>query len=249
MFSQLIMELKTEEKLTYKKASTLQGVLFEHVDAEYATLLHQQNRHPYSQYLMSDNDKEYWVVNTLSEEAHEKIVQRLISPDFTEFVIKKGDIKVDIVDKKERIVRKEELLTELNGVKANRVFNLSFITPMSFKQRGSYISFPDLRLIYQSIMNKYSSISDNMVMIDEETLNQMVGDSLVTKYNLRSAAFPLEGINIVGALGTMRINVKGSDVLARYVRLLLRFAEFSGIGVKAGVGMGAVKVEMEVIRQ
>jgi len=249
LFSQIVMELKTDEKLTYKKASTLQGVLFENIDTEYASLMHQQDRHPYSQYLLSENDKEYWVVNTLTEEAYENIIKRLEDRNFNGFRIKKGDIDVSIANKRITIVEKQTLINELNTKDAERVFNLSLLTPMAFKQRGVYVSFPDLRLIYQSIMNKYSSISDNMVMMDEETLNQLVESSMITKFNIRSAIFPLEGVNITGAIGNIRIYIKGSDVLARYIRLLLKFSEFSGIGVKAGIGMGAVKIREEVIEK
>ncbi|SEG00701.1 CRISPR-associated protein, Cas6 family [Eubacterium ruminantium] len=249
MFSQIVMELKSDEKLTYKKASTLQGVLFENIDTEYASLMHQQDRHPYSQYLLSENDKEYWVVNALTEEAYENIIKRLEDRNFNCFRIKKGDIDVSIANKRITIVEKQTLINELNTKDAERVFNLSLLTPMAFKQRGVYVSFPDLRLIYQSIMNKYSSISDNMVMMDEETLNQLVENSMITKFNIRSAIFPLEGVNITGAIGNIRIYIKGSDVLARYIRLLLKFAEFSGIGVKSGIGMGAVRIREGVIEK
>ncbi len=52
----------------------------------------------------------------------------------------------------------------------------------------------------------------------------------------------MEGIRLTGFMGTIRIQIKGSDTIARYIRLLLRFGKFSGVGIKTGMGMGAIKM-------
>lgn len=35
--------------------------------------------------------------------------------------------------------------------------------------------------------------------------------------------------------------IKGPETMARYVRMLAKFGEFSGVGIKTGMGMGAMK--------
>ena len=42
-------------------------------------------------------------------------------------------------------------------------------------------------------------------------------------------------------LGKIGIKVKGSETIARYIRLLFHFGEFSGVGIKTGMGMGAIR--------
>ena len=244
MFTQLKIELEYNEKLDYKKSSLLQGVLFENIDSEYASIMHQQNLHPYSQFFNIEDDKMYWYVNAIDEEAYEKIIEKLLKPEFSGFKIKKDNIDVNIVNKNIRTIYKKELSDEFYNKDADRVIEINLLTPMAFKQRGVYISYIDFRLIYQSLMNKYNSISEKILMLDEDALFDLYDKTLITKYNLRSVPFPLESIKINGAFGNIRINLRGSDVMSRYARFLLRFAEFSGIGVKTGMGMGAVKINI-----
>ena len=243
MLARLKMELETSEDLDYKKASALQGVLLENIDKEYAGFLHQQQLHPYSQYICNDGEKKLWCVNTLNPEAYTNIIKKLVDTEFSSFIIKKGNVDVIIKETSVEALTDEELLEEFNTVQGSKTINIRLLTPMSFKQRGNYVALPDVRLIYQSMMNKYSMASEKLDMIDEDTLLQMTEHSVITKFKIRSVPFPLEGIRIPGAIGEFRIKISGSEIMARYARLLLRFAEYSGIGVKTAMGMGAIKIQ------
>lgn len=242
MLARLILELDSEDKSLYKKSSLFQGFLFEIIDTKYVERLHEQNLHPYSQYISYEDEKIYWCINTLNEEAYEFIIKKIIEEDLHYILLKRTKEQINIINKEIFILEKKELIKEFNNVDSNGYINISIVTPMAFKQRGRYVGFPDLRLIYQSIMNKYSASSDELVMIDEETLEQMVENSIITKFCIRSKLFPLEGINIMGAVGDLRIKISGADLMKRYARLLFKFSEFSGIGVKTGIGMGAIKI-------
>ena len=57
---------------------------------------------------------------------------------------------------------------------AERYLEIRILTPMSFKSYGRYINHPDLRLIYQSLMNKYDSVLKEASMFDEDTLDMLV---------------------------------------------------------------------------
>ena len=119
---------------------------------------------------------------------------------------------------------------------------------MSFKSYGRYINYPDLRLIYQSLMNKYDSVLKEASMFDEDTLDMLVEGSEIVKYNLRSYLFPLQGVKIPSFFGSMTIKVTSTDTAAKFIRLLLEFGEYSGVGIKTGLGMGAIQIVRQTIR-
>ncbi len=59
-------------------------------------------------------------------------------------------------------------------------------------------------------MMKYSAVSGNENMIDEETLEQLIQNSVVSKYRLKTGVFPVEGRTIPGFMGTLGIKFYGS---------------------------------------
>lgn len=40
----------------------------------------------------------------------------------------------------------------------------------------------------------------------------------------------------------MTIKVTSTDTAAKFIRLLLEFGEYSGVGIKTGLGMGAIQI-------
>lgn len=241
MLAQLRMELETEE-LNYKKSSNLQGVLYENIDPLFVEKMHSNKLNPFSQYLSEENGKSVWYINTLNIEAYNEIILRFLDGMFQGFQIKNGNLNVNIKNKQISITKKDDLLKEFYENDSDRNINIEILTPTSFKQNGKYVILPDLRLIYQSLMNKYSSSSENMDMFDEDTLNQLVSNSKITRYKLRSTSFPMEGVNIPGFLGNLSIGLSGTESIKRYIRLLFKFGQYSGIGVKTSIGMGAIKL-------
>ncbi len=121
--------------------------------------------------------------------------------------------------------------------------NIEFQTPTSFKTniRPLTVNYPDLRLIYSSLMRKYSAASNKIEMFDDETLDQLVSYSKISRYRLRTIDFPLEATKITGFCGNLSIYMRGTNTMARYARLLLKFGRYSGIGIKSAMGMGAVR--------
>jgi len=139
-------------------------------------------------------------------------------------------------------VFEDELMDRFYNQEADRNIGIRIKTPMSFKQNGIYNIVPDARLIFQSLMNKYSAAHEHMSMIDFDTLDQITQNAMIVRYNLRSTGFALEGTKIPGFIGELSFKFRGGDTLARYARLLIEFAEFSGIGIKTAMGMGAVGI-------
>ena len=101
---------------------------------------------------------------------------------------------------------------------------------------------PDIRLLFGSLMRKYSASSKTVEMIDEETLDYIVSHTSISDFRIRSTRFPLEGIKIPSFMGEITLHFTGTDTMARYAKMLLEFGEFSGVGIKAGMGMGAIRI-------
>lgn len=243
MLAELRMKVEADNpSFGYFQSSNMQGVLMEHIKSEYAERLHAQGIKPYSQSLISGEEKE-WVVKTCTQEAYQEIILPLLDSEFTSFAIEKKGIHVLIQEKRFSTINKKELLHEFYSDAGSRYLNLEFLTPTSFKSDGKYVIIPELRYIYQSLMNKYSALAENMEMYDEETLEQLLHNSSIIRYRLRSTSFPVEGVKIPSFQGEIGIKITGTDTMARYIRLLVRFGEYSGVGIKTAIGMGALKIK------
>lgn len=242
MLSELKMDLEVDRPdFGYYQSSNMQGILMSQIDGRYAEKLHQQGLKPYSQFVLGGEKKE-WVIKTFTQEAFQEIIVPFMDSSFHQCWIDKKDIHIDICKKTLKTMRKRELLDEFCTDTCSRYLNLEFLTPTSFKSNGKYVIMPDLRYIYQSLMNKYSAASSEMEMYDEETLEQLVNNSNIIQYRLRSTFFPLEGVKIPSFKGKMSIKITGTETMAKYAQLLARFGEYSGVGIKTAMGMGALKL-------
>ena len=243
MLAELKMELKTDNKqFGYFQSSNLQGVIMEKVSPVYAGFLHEQGLNPYSQHIEKNDEKIIWVIHTLDKDAYEQIIHPLLDESFQTFCIHKKGIRVDILSKEVRTIPKNQLISKFYQEEAEKFFDIEFITPTSFKSQGNYSIMPDLRLIYQSLMNKSASCCSDMNLYDEELLEELIRNSYISGYRLKSTFFPLEGIKIPSFKGCINIRVKGADTIAKYIRFLTEFGEYSGIGIKTAMGMGAIKI-------
>lgn len=262
MLARLKLVLGSECDIGSYQSSNLQGVIMQNIDTGYAEHLHNGGLNPYSQYIVREKtdgkktdeekaddeykgDMEYkhiWVIQTFSKEAYDNIIVPLIDNNFCEFMIEKKNIRVSVVQKELTTKEKKTQLEEFYNGECNRYIDLDILSPVSFRSNKKYVNVPDLRLIFQSLMNKYSAASDDMEMFDGETLEQLTDNSIISGYNLHSFYFPLEGLKIPSFKGNMTIKVSGTETMARYARLLFEFGEYSGIGIKTAMGMGAIRL-------
>ena len=180
-----------------------------------------------------------WHIKTLTEEAYENII--LPMAKLNELNIKKKQLLAPIKRKNVELYDESNLIKEFYDKKCERYLEVNFLTPTAFKRDGKYMIYPDLQLIYGSLMRKYSELSSELNMIDEDTLTELTEKSEIRRYRLQTVAFPLEKAQITGFVGSICIHMGGTDTLAKYARMLLKFGEFSGIGIKTGIGMGAIK--------
>jgi CRISPR-associated endoribonuclease Cas6 len=245
MLSELILDLKADSpNFGYYQSSNLQGVLMEWIDGAYADVLHEQQRHAYSQCLLWEEARWRWHIRTINREANERIIQPILSQNILAFEIKKktNPIKITVLGRAYQEVPKKRLMEAFYQDHYDRYLNIAFQSGTAFKQNGRYQIFPDVRLIFQSLMQKYSAASDTYDMTDEETLQELCRKSEIVKYRLKSVAFPIEGMIIPAFMGRLTIKVGGAPTLAKYARMLAQFGAFSGIGVKSAMGMGAMQL-------
>ena len=230
--------------LDYWKSSVLQGVLMERLDTNYVDFLHNQQMHPYSQYLTVTKDGPVWHIQTLNVEAYHNIIETFMEGP-PSFKLRHTGQEISVLDHYVDFVDKSDLLDDFYNEQAGRSFTLEFLTPTAFRQNGRYVILPELRLLCQNLMMKYSASSGMIDMMDEEALEQIVENSFITKHRIQSKPFPLEGTSVPGFMGTVTFRCKGTETMARYLRLLLTFGEYSGVGVKTAVGMGAMRLRRD----
>lgn len=237
-----ICTLESDEKITYHMSSLFQGALMELLPGEYVDILHQSKLHPYTQHLEREDGRWYWVICALNEET-ERQIQNAIK-DVGEITLKKHDTKVKITGSKRIVTSDEELNNIFYQGKGSKYFTLRFLTPTAFKRQGSYLFYPDIYCVFQSLMNKHDSIYNDGLR-DEDTLVELTDHSRISQYKLRSTYFPVEGVKIPSFLGEVTIEMKGTRTMSNLADMLFHFGEYSGVGIKTAIGMGAMQLLRE----
>ncbi len=224
--------------------SLFQGVLMECVSVEYANKMHYQGLKPYSQYLINENGEPYWIINTLNEEAYEEIIKNILKDDFSKIYLKHKKIEIEILAKEvvEQISYEEYVKKYYVDVEPKSFVKINFKTPTAFKSNGEYLIFPVLSNIIYSLINKYDSNATTTSLYDEETINEILKNIKIVDYNLNSTKFYLEKTKIPSYNGMVVIHIKGNDTIKRLINLILHYGNYSGIGIKSSIGMGAVKI-------
>lgn len=244
MLATIKMYLATDDfEITRHISSVLHGVLMSVIDTDYAQKLHMNKLHPYSMYISKNCEKWCWTVTAVGGEACEKIINVLSNDSFSSFVIThKDNARVNILKKELLAESCSDFTASAIGKDNSKYINLRFISPTAFKSNGRYISFPDLSLIYKSLINKAGLISRDLRLDDEKTLISLTENSRITSYNLQTAAFNLEGIRITGFVGTATIKINGSVELRSLAKMLFKVGALLGIGIKTSLGMGAIEI-------
>ncbi len=240
MLADLAMTISMDGKpVSYRLSSNLQGALMERINTHYAEYLHHLPNNPYS-LCVTGSDPSVWHLRTLNEEAFEQMIQPLMKPAFQSFVIKNGII-VTISQKDLKTVTWNNLLDDYKMKPCGNQFRITFQTPTAFKNRGRYWIMPDIRMILQSLMKK-CEVTGTDNLYDEDMLGELVDAYEPNKYSLNSTTFNLEGIFIPSFVGYMNFRMNGDENISRFTRFLLQFGEFSGVGIKSSIGMGAISL-------
>ena len=219
----------------------LQGALMERVDGAYAGLLHQLPFNPYSQYCYWDNDVLVWRVNTLTSDATAYIIDPLRSLDTVE--VRGIHAVFEVVKTSQETISLKTLLDTINEPGDQKI-RMRFVTPTAFKSQGSYVIMPSVRLVLQNLLMHYGQVYDNDKEGYEETIAYVDQHARIVSYNLRSSYFgqiASGGKKIPAFVGTATLGLRGPEMATGLVRMLLKFGEYSGVGIKTSMGMGGFR--------
>lgn len=237
-----------EQRLHPSMGSLFHGLFMQRLGRDLSAVLHDTSyARPFSQgvYFNKKINAPVWRINTVYSDFDEIISPLLMSlPGHSVFLEQKlypvtfkrisSDISISYKDLLDDVFMSEQIPHQ---------WDLRFITTTSFKRDGYYVIMPELDLIFRSLISRWNN-GFNGEIIDAPDLNQELSAVCrITKYNLQSNVFSVDGSNIYGFNGMMRLRLCGNDMQNRIMALLLRFANFSGIGVKTALGMGLISCQ------
>lgn len=244
MLQRIVCKLERVDNNTrvYLPGDAFHGVLMEQLDAGSVEEFHTQDIKPYSQYIDTRCDGVFWIVQTLTRKACRQVIEPLASPAFSTFYLKRLNTNITISEKNQSEIPMKDLVSRFYFDRSERILRVQFTTPTAFKSGGEYVFYPSLRLLLGSLMRKYSSIVEGNRESDEETLESLVNNTKIVRYNLKSVYSEIERVRLPAFCGTIVIKASGPQPLVNYLHFLLRFGEYSGVGIKCAMGMGAMKV-------
>jgi CRISPR-associated endoribonuclease Cas6 len=220
-----------------------QGVLMESLESTYATTLHESSFNPYSIRLSEADGNVEWTIHTLTAEAERNIIDHLLSSTFASITLRsQANRSTPIVSKTVTYLEHQQLVRLFYSKPTESKILIRFLTPTAFRQSNQYVFHPDLRLLFQSLMMRYGAIVENNKEPDEAMLQELLKHTRISSYRLHSQYFPIEKVRIPAFLGSLTLTVNGADSLMSYILMLLRFGEFSGVGIKTAMGMGAISL-------
>lgn len=241
MLARLDMKLKCAGVLSYQMSSLFHGAIMELISQDYAEYLHNSQLHPFTQHLEIIEKEWHWIVCCMDETAVQYMMKDvLLKLEVLE--IRKRGLQITITEKDYSIIEQKELLERFYEKNSSRYTEIHFVTPTAFRQRGRYLFYPDIRCIYQSLMNKYDAVVKEDSMLDEEALEQLCRNTEIVRYDLKSVYFSMEGVKIPSFIGKITIKLTGTQTMADFADLLLQFGTYSGIGIKTALGMGAYRI-------
>ena len=236
----LVFTFKRIDHPAQDLAVKFHGFLMEQLDSDYVDYLHQQQTNPYATKVIQGKEDTQWVVHLLTDDLEDKVFMTLLQikevslNDLPKLSVEKVEIQELGADK---------LLEIFNSEDNQTYFSIIFETPTGFKSQSSYVIFPSMRLIFQSLMQKYGRLVENQPEIEEDTLDYLSEHSTVTNYRLETSYFRVHGQRIPAFRGRLTFKVQGAQTLKAYVKMLLTFGEYSGLGMKTSLGMGGIKLE------
>ena len=240
----LYLEGSPDKKHGYFLSSLVQGFLMEKIDPDYAYLLHDSAIHPYSQSVRCKGENVIWTVSTLNTKAEEVIGSALKK------IVSDAEIKLEHRDELLKVLKEEsceisyqDLIDQYYFENKSKYIKISFASPTSFKKNGLYVLFPSERLIFQSLMKKFDACAESSTVYSDEILEHYEKYAQIVGYRLRSTFFHLEGVKIPSFMGDVTIKINGPQQMINMAHMLAEFGTYSGVGIKCGIGMGAIETE------
>lgn len=239
-----LLTLKTDTGIPVPHWGSLtHGILIETLPEPWPELLHEGEIRMYSQWVECGNTNVFvWHINCLEDELGEQIEKsfsekkslfcKYMNCEWT--VLEYRHEHTTVAEYMKRIFLSEK---PASGIA------ITYRTPATHKSNGRYAIFPSVESIGQNIRARFCALQPDFALADDEAAEQIYQHVRISKYRLQSANFFLEGHYVNGYTGYIELHFDGPDPLRRLAETLFAFAEWTGIGVKTSLGMGACNVK------
>lgn len=238
MISNYTFRILTQGEIPTDHAYAFYSCLLSLLDGTYAEELHEQKETPVSQCIYYEKSETLWRINLLNEESINAFSETLNNLGI--LPLNSGEISLELLGKD--TISAEKLIGDARSIESDRFFSFRFLSPVAFKQCGSYTVLPSKELILQSLLKKWNHVFPSLLLEDEDAFHMLCNGIRISDYNLRTTRFQLKENKIPGFIGNMRIDAHLSAPLLDIWKILITFSEYSGIGIKTALGMGGVKL-------
>ncbi len=247
MITKLDIKLRPKNKeVKNLYGNMFQGYLMSEIDTCYAEFLHSNQLNPYSQFVFYNKEENcyIWRISALNKESCSQIIKKILNKK-TETIVLNNDTILDIISKEitKQISYKDIADKYFSMPETKRLIKIKTLTPVTYKSNNEYQIFPDVKSLYISLYNKWRMFSDTVSIESEDTLKHLINYSVLSSYDLKSAKYSTDGINIKAFKGSFSIYAKGPAPLANIADMLFDYAQYAGLGAKTSMGMGGIKIE------
>lgn len=239
----ILLTCDASKKYSYDLAPKLHGWLMEHMNSEMAEYFHISQVNPYSLRVLPKKDMVLLDISILDESV-EKVFDEILLDNSLEKIVlgNNSEITLKITNREVTVLSTKQLADIFYVNEPRREMQINFLTATGFKVKGEQVYLPDILLIFQNLMLRYATIFEGSNKIDKELLQEIANKTKIVSFSIQSSYYPIHGRYIPGFIGKIKIRCNGSKTLISYLNMLLCFAEYSGIGIKTSMGMGAVNI-------
>lgn len=194
---------------------------------------------PFSQSVCETDDGSIWTISTLTREAYENIILPISHLTGAEIHHKNDYITFDSFT--HQSISYAALFEKyyIHRVPARKI-RFDMISPTAFKSAGRYLNMPSAKLVFAGLARRYDSTCEIHDTIYDTLLEEIEQRIQISRYQLRSAAFHLEGVRIPSFLGSISFHISGNPTFASFINMLTEYAVYAGVGIKTALGMGMV---------
>ena len=236
---------ENEDILSVLSGYYLYGILTNLIEPNYVAILHNNGFSPISQYMQTDRNGNSidWIVNLLNREAADQISPILESHSY--YHVNSCNCTLMVKDVTMSVIPSDHILIErARSLPDVAKPTLEFISSTSFKSNGEYLLFPSVEHIIRNLVNRWNNYSLSYIINDEDAILALLRSIKIAGYRLHSCYYRMKGTKIPGFIGEVRLSTKMSLPIAELFKILLCFSEYSGIGIKTSLGMGATKIRI-----
>ena len=229
--------------------SVMHGALMDMVGPITAEKLHQEGLRPFSQYIYYDKNRSayFWRISSLNKATFDAVLEPVLQHG-EDLFLKQKWYAVCLMEKK--------IVSQTSYEKmADEVFlsdelyagcEIGFLTSAGFKSEDHYVIFPQTNLLFQSLINRWNGFSSALKLDDEKAFQHLGEHSYISRYDLRMMPFHVGGGKIPAFNGRLEMRFTGNQTMRRLMALLMKYANYSGVGIKTALGMGGVAAELLV---